>query len=385
MNTKTETLYNKLISLLFIGMLFGLTLINVFWPFQEFSTSENRFLAKMPVFSWNSLLEGHFTTDFETFLTDQFPLREVWVSVKSNAERFMQKKENNGVYFAKGRTLIERFDAPNVHQSMKNLQSIQEFMERTTLPVHVGWIPTAAEIQKENLPTFASPYSQSDYIETLLQTEPSHAAFLSTELWQGLQSHSEEPLYFATDHHWTMLGAFRFYETLMSYFGVEALDIADFQREIVSENFYGTLDAKTGGDYARADQIERWDVMGDSTPPLFEVSIPDSQHEGTSFYFPHRLEEKDQYTYYLDGNHAVTILRNLNLPQGRRLLLIKDSFAHALAPFLVNHFSEVHMLDLRYYNKEVDDYLVDHKIDEVLVLYSTRQFATDPHLFKLGN
>jgi hypothetical protein len=384
MQTSNSTL-SKTVTLLFVLFFLGGSVVNLIWPYQEFSASENRFLAKMPNFSWASLINGEFTSDFETFLTDQFPLREFWVSAKSDSERWMQKSENNGVYFAKDNSLIERFDYPDMEKSKQNLLFISEFIERTSLPVRVAWIPTAAEIQTEKLPNYASPYDQAEYVQTLLQDVASIESFIGSQLWKDLYDHATEQLYYNTDHHWTMLGAYRFYQTLMPLLGFNPLPEETFRREIISSDFFGTLDAKAGGGYAKADKIERWDYAEVSLEPSFEVSISDGNYVGNSFYFPERLQEKDKYTYYLDGNHALTIVRNSNIPQGKRLLLIKDSFSHALAPFLSYHYFEVHLLDLRYYNRSVDDYIAEQKIDEVLVLYSTRQFAVDNHLFKLAD
>ena len=385
MQTSSTSALSKTVTLLFLLFFLGGSVVNLVWPYQEFSASENRFLAKMPDFSWKSLINGEFTTDFETFLTDQFPLREFWVSVKSDSERWLQKKENNGVYFAKDNSLIERFDAPDMEKSKQNLQFIAEFVQRITLPVRVAWIPTAAEIQTEKLPNYASPYNQAEYVETLLQDVKNSEAYIGSQVWKDLYDHAHEQLYFNTDHHWTALGAYRFYQTLMPLLGIQPLSEDAFQRKVMSSDFFGTLDAKAGGGYAKADEIERWDYAEEILAPSFEVSIPDSNYLGDSFYFPERLQEKDKYTYYLDGNHALTIIHNSNIPQGKRLLLIKDSFSHALAPFLAYHYSEIHLLDLRYYNRSVDDYITEQEIDEVLVLYSARQFAVDNHLFKLAN
>lgn len=385
MQTSSTSALSKTATFLFVAFFLGGSLLNLVWPYQEFSASENRFLAKMPVFSWESLISGEFTGDFETFLTDQFPLREFWVSVKSDTERYLQKKENNGVYFAKDHSLIERFDQPDLSKSQKNLSYIAEFAERISLPVHIAWIPTATEIQKHKLPSFASPVDQAAYVQTLIQGAAGASSYYGSEIWQGLYENAEEALYFNSDHHWTALGAFRFYQTLMPFLGYEPYSENSFQREVVNDEFYGTLDAKAGGGYAQADQIERWQLVEPTTNPSFEVLIPDSNHEGNSFFFPERLLEKDKYTYYLDGNHALTLLRNQELPQGKRLLVIKDSFSHVLAPFLAYHYAEVHLLDLRYYNRSVDEYLLEQQIDEVLVLYSTRQFSVDNHLFKISD
>ena len=62
---------------------------------------------------------------------------------------------------------------------------------------------------------------------------------------------------------------------------------------------------------------------------------------------------------------------------GRRILLVKDSYAHAMAPFVMNHFEELHMIDLRYYNGDIRTYIQEQGITDLLVLYGIPQFAAE--------
>ena len=67
-------------------------------------------------------------------------------------------------------------------------------------------------------------------------------------------------------------------------------------------------------------------------------------------------------------------------PDGPRLLIIRDSYADSLVPFLTPHFSEIHLLDLRYYKLSIADYIAQNGIDQALVLYSVPNFVTDSNL-----
>lgn len=379
-NTKA---LNLTVVSLFVAFFLGGAILNLFWPDRDFSEAENRYLASMPKLTWDSVKSGEFGQKFETYITDQFLLRDFWVQVKSESELLLQKKENNGVYFGKNHVLIERFDQPDMTKSLRHVEYIKEFSQRLKIPVKVALLPTAAEIMTENLPFLAAPYSQEEYLNELLNAAiDSKAQWLDTEVWAALKEHKEEYLYFNSDHHWTALGAFRFYQSLMPFLGFEPISEQAYNKNIVAHGFYGTLSAKVPG-YGKEDTIEQW-LLKD-TIPSYTVEIPDSNYLGDSFFFPQRLEEKDRYTYYLDGNHALTIIRNINNPEGKKLLLVKDSYAHVLAPFLAPHYKEIQLLDLRYYNTPIDELITEENFDEVLVLYSTRQFAVDSHIFKLSD
>ena len=75
-------------------------------------------------------------------------------------------------------------------------------------------------------------------------------------------------------------------------------------------------------------------------------------------------------------------IRNENSPSPS-LLILRDSYSDCLAPFLLKHFGEVHLMDLRYYKDSVADYITENEIDRVLILYSVDNFSSDKSLLML--
>ena len=65
------------------------------------------------------------------------------------------------------------------------------------------------------------------------------------------------------------------------------------------------------------------------------------------------------------------------------LLILKDSFANSMVPFLTTDYGKIVMIDLRYYAGSVSGLLEAGDIDEVLVLYEIYNFASDTNLAKL--
>ena len=91
-----------------------------------------------------------------------------------------------------------------------------------------------------------------------------------------------------------------------------------------------------------------------------------------------RLAEKDKYAFFMGGNRPLAILRTGN--EGPKLLLARDSYADSEVPFLTACFSEIHMVDLRYYREGLVDYIARNGIDCVVISYSLRNFITDANL-----
>ena len=101
------------------------------------------------------------------------------------------------------------------------------------------------------------------------------------------------------------------------------------------------------------------------------------------------LKTKDQYSVFLDGNHGLTRIRNLTEAnagerKGKKLLIVKDSYAHSFAPFAVNHFEETLMVDLRYFNLDVEAFAREESVTDILVLYRIPGFAVEKTVSKLG-
>jgi len=97
-------------------------------------------------------------------------------------------------------------------------------------------------------------------------------------------------------------------------------------------------------------------------------------------YFLDNLKDDDKYPVFLDGNHPYTVIKNnalLKNGKNNKLLIIKDSFAHSLTPFLADHFSEIVMIDMRYYKQSVSELIDENDFSQMLFIYSIDNLATD--------
>ena len=88
------------------------------------------------------------------------------------------------------------------------------------------------------------------------------------------------------------------------------------------------------------------------------------------------LKQKDKYSYFLNGNNAKVVVKT-NVKNDKKLLVIKDSYAHIMAQFLCNDYEEIHFVDPRYYKMPLSEYIENENIDEVLFLYNVSNLVTD--------
>lgn len=360
---------------LFIGV------ISVLHPLTKdikFSESENRILAQMPELTWKRLVSGNFTKDFETYLSDQFFNKEFWTTTKAIADKTVGKKENNGIYFGKDGYLFERFKKPN-RQITSNIDHVNSFSNKVgTVNKYLMIVPTSIEFYPEKLPRFAYSEGQRQWLDIIQQNLDSSISYI--DVYDPLSDSKNEPIYFHTDHHWTTHGAYIAYQIAAESLGFQALKKSDFTVETVSNNFFGTYDAKANDFTVKPDQI---DIFKPKFNSAYTVEFDDGTQSLSSLYAYDYLQQRDQYSFFLNGNHGKVVIHS-NVKNGRKLMVIKDSYAHAMIPFLANHYEEIHMIDLRYSREKLDNYIEKEAIQDVLFLYNIATFSEDPNLIWLN-
>ena len=374
--------YSRLVAAVFCLFLGGMLVWSLLLPDRDRSEAENRTLAQWPAFSWASLRDGSYTEAVEEYFSDQFPLRDQWTGLKARAEQIIGKREFHGVYlcddplFNSG-TLISRVDTPDAELVEKNLGYVTALTDKTDVPAYLGLIPSAAEIWKDRLPAGAESWDQAAFLERAAETGVPVVDFRSI-----LSAHADEYIFYRTDHHWTSRGAYYGYAAVMEALGRGdgTLPITHFGVETVSGDFNGTLYSQSGVHWLEPDYMQFWVPENGLTVTSWRSGAP----ETAALYDRTYLDQKDKYSAFLGGNQPLCVIRNEALPDGGKLLLVRDSYSDSLAPFLSQSFSEVHLLDLRYYRASAAQYAAENDIDAILVLYSVPNFVTDRNLAFLG-
>lgn len=217
---------NKLLIGIFLCFITCLCLLNGLSEDQRFSEQENRVLSQMPDMTVKSFLSVDFTNDFEEYLSDQFIWKEWWTRLKADAERAAFKQENNGVFFGKDQFLLERFEKPG-EQLQNNIKSIDFFANKAeSVTSYILLAPTSVEIYHEKLPLYAQSFSQKKTMEYVKNQLTDPLTFI--DAYKTLMSQKDESIYFRTDHHWTMRGAYYAYVAAAKSMGITHYEMDDF-------------------------------------------------------------------------------------------------------------------------------------------------------------
>ena len=380
---KKKSKISAIMTLLLLGgILVGLTILDMVTPDRKFSSYENRILASRPAFSFESLFNGSYTADYETYVTDQFVYRDGWITWKTATDVVLGKTEVGGVYLATDKTLIEQhlpeeIDEADVEKCLELLVKLEKWQEEAGGRFRVMLIPTADNILTDRLPAYAAYYDQQD-IQNRLRSLLNDSNVINVT--DTLLEHKSEKIYYGTDHHWTTRGAYYGYLVWTESMGMTEVS---YNVEWVSESFLGTLHSAVGLS-VEPDVIEAYQPKSLKEGGRGMLVYYDFAEEPVdSPYAPSHLETKNQYAYFLDDNHPFIRIETGTVDPaaaGKSLFVIKDSYANCMIPFLTEHYETVYVLDLRYYNASLFSLLKDCKEEkemDILVLYNVIHFIED--------
>lgn len=363
-----------LIFLAFIGAFF---ILNLVLPDRQFSEQENRYLQMRPEFSFKSLFSGDYTSKFETYTTDQFTFRDEWITLKAASELALGKQENNDVHLCENGTLIEGFKRPENSVLDSNMSALNTLVGNTDAKVYFALIPDKSDLYSSLLPKNAPNDSEKEVIDYCY----GQSNATNVDMYSALSAHTDEYIFYRTDHHWTSLGAYYGLSALAESMGLPCPALDSYtDRHVVSEEFYGTTWSSSGFSWVDPDTME---IFVNAPEGLKVTSYPQgSPVEGKLYDFSF-LEKKDKYSMFMGGNCPMHVIETGNEDKPS-LLILRDSYTDSLIPFLLDDFSEIHVLDLRYYRASLKAYIEQNDFDNVLVCYSVSNFCSDSNIFLLG-
>lgn len=377
-------LYKRLPMIVFIGFIAVMLILFIILPKKEYSSSEKRYLQEAPEFNASSLFtsdkKNSFQTKFEKYIEDHTAGRNFWVGFSAYYNLALGNNGEKGVYKGADDYLINDPEAKDM--LARNSGFMEEFAQQINVPVTVAVAPSTGWLCPDKLPRFHYTYLDDERFAALEDTFDK-AEFI--DLRDGLKEAYTQghQVFYRTDHHWTAYGAYTAYRALSKTLGYTPHEPTDYSVDTY-EGFYGTTYSTSGFWLTPPDSIEVWDnKLNDGD---IKVSITDGENtvEQDDMFFYDHLDEDDKYPVYLDGNHPYTVIKNTKLKDGKKLMVIKDSFAHSMVPFLADHYSEIIMVDLRYYSYPLSEVISREGVDRVLMLYSLDNLTSDDNIAKLG-
>ena len=371
---RNKVMFRRLLSAVMIILAVVVFVLNLLTPDRTFSDKENRTLAGRPELSRETLADWSYPGDLTSWYQDQFFGRDRWMSLKFRTEYALGQREFNGIYTGKDGYLLAKPEEPDPEALQRTAEAVKGFAERyPQTGIDMLVVQDAASVLADKLPGGVTARDQAADIREFYQMLPEQTGKI--DVAETLRSDTQEQIYYRTDHHWTSAGALAAFGAARQELQIPA-DGVTYTPYLVSDRFQGTL-ASRSGDLRQRDRIQVYDPVG--TDVIYVVNYPDEQKRSRSMFRSEMLEQKDQYTVFFGGNHALVEI-NTTTENGRNLLVFKDSYANSFMQFLTPYYQSIIMVDPRYYYGDIGTVMNTYGITDVLFLYSADTLFTDTAL-----
>ena len=291
----------------------------------------------------------------------------------ANAAAANGKITNQGIIIVgaapTARALMMYFGKNGGEQYAKVVNTYQE--KFTDVQVYCMIVPTAVEFY---CPEKVKSRVQSE--EAIIENLYAHLMpeVKPIRLIPELQQHTEEAIYLRTDHHWSPLGAYYAARELCKVAGVHVPDLSEFD-ERVTHSFVGTMYGFTQDVsikrspedfvYYEPKNVEYTTTYTNySIDENYRVTAEHKPYTG-KFFFHYRDGSGAAYSTFMGGDCKITRVVT-STKNGRKVLILKDSFGNALPGYLFGSFEEIHVIDGRYFTKNMVAYVSQYGITDIV-------------------
>jgi len=327
-------------------------------PQQDLSASERRPLAQFPEVSATSLLNGSFMKGFESYATDQFPLRDSWRSLRAQVVRLLGQQDNHDIYLHDGYAAQMEYplNADKIDLAAKRFQRVYDlFLADGNHKVYLSVIPDKGEFMGA-----ASGHPALDYDALTEQLSSGLPQMQEIEI-RDLLSLSD---YYRTDSHWRQEEIFDVAQRLAQAMGQELT--WEYETKALEEPFYGVYAGQS------AMNLSSETLYYQDHPGFASCTVTNHETgERIDVYDMTRLSGHDLYEIFLAGPRSLVTIENPNACSDRELILFRDSFGSSIAPYFVECYAKVTLVDIRYLPTQNLGHFIDFTDQDVLFLYSS--------------
>lgn len=350
---------NFLITLIFTVVIGGFTLTLFIAPDKDISSWERRKLQQMPEITVSSLFSGSFMREFEAYLTDQFPLRDSFRTLKARFHfNVLRQKDNNDIYIvdSSASKLDRKISTVSVNKFRSKLIGLYDtYLKDTDCKVFFSVIP-----DKNAYLTDGTLYPHFDYNELLSLTEKGlPESFRRLDIAPLLSAQS----YYSTDSHWKQEKLVPVANFIRQELGMKPLE--GLEEKDLGE-FYGVYYGQS------ALPLEADRLIYLTNDEIEGAMVKNIEKDGESrVYDMTKLEALDKYDVFLSGAVSILEITNPEGEKGRELILFRDSFTSSLAPLLIPGYSKVTLIDIRYIPSQSVGDFVSFENQDVIFIYGS--------------
>ena len=322
----------------FFLLICGFSVTHFLLPDKDFSPEERKTLTQAPTLTWDAIRTGDYFADAEAYLLDQFPLRPQFLNTKRILDKNIFLMDSSSGYASVGDHLTQL--TPTLHEDQAE-HAVKLFNKI------INSHPELNQVYYSIIP-------DKNYFLSQLNNQPSLDYDKLFQITEGIQGEkidithllSLDDFYY-TDSHWRQERIIPVAEALCHAMGVSPADSGSYHATTLDgfKGIYYTLTESPPEPeqliYLRNDAIDHAEVK------RLNNSL---KIEKMEMYTPENIDKEfaDPYDVYLDGPESMITIENPNATSSKHLIMIRDSFGSALAPLLVDSYTKITILDLRY-------------------------------------
>ncbi len=373
------------------------------------SETEKRELTPFPALNWDDLISGEWTRQISLWYADTFPGRDGLISTWHRVESLYGVRNEKFQGSVGDEVPDETMGDPTVVESDRHVQGDPDwekvngyylagdtayelyYFDKANAARYAALINRAADslAGKATVYDLIIPlhytFALSEDIQASLGVADGtktvrylysgmNERVMTVDVTPYLAAHRDEYLYFRTDHHWTATGAYYAYTAFCETAGLTPTPLSSFEK-LSFGGFLGTLYAKTEEPAAlrdNPDTVEAYVPIGTNDMTVLmqdgkEYTFPVIQRRTDTYY----AAAASKYNCFIAGDNPLSTIHNVNIAANRRgtaVVLIKESYGNAFAPFLVDSFEYVYIIDYRYYDGNLTDFVTTHGVNTVIFL-----------------
>lgn len=395
----------------------------------EVSETENRTLAKFPKFSFADYFSGKFTSGIETFYNDTVPGRETFkhitasirddfgvqseevkihgtpvkqdtrpVKAKTTTPKITQQATSQNTVITsvpetkKTTTVVtttDPLDDPNIEGEISNnilvyknrgimlfggsysrgqayAEALNNFKNDLGVNVYSMVCPTPVSyyLPKKYQDLTASEKDNIDNINEYLD------GVVPVDAYGALMEHKDEKIFQRTDHHWAQLGAYYAAQEFAEQAGVPFAKLSSYEK-VTKKGYVGTLYGYTSDTDLKdnPEDFVYYKPKNDYTTTYYNTDMT-NERAGNLLINLDNVDPVSWYLVFMGTDDVVTHVQT-DVDNGRKLVIVKDSYGNALVPCLTKSFEDIYVVDMRYFEVNAVSQFREWGITDVLFAMNT--------------
>lgn len=350
-----EKIKNYVVTFGFVVIVIAVFILNIIVEDKKVSDSERRVLANFPEFSFERLVNGKFIEEFEDYTLDQFIARDFFRKIKSKVSfNILMQKDNNGL-FEKDNAIYKIEYPLKEKQIEKSADKLNYIYDRYFQGMNVYY----AIIPDKNYYLEDDSILKMDYTKLKEIMQSKLINFKYIDIWNDLSLED----YYRTDIHWKQESLKDVVRKLEISMGLNKSNFEEYTFESQGD-FYGSY-------YGQ--------IVSSLKPDELITLHSDSINNSYTYNYETKKIEKiygqkvssDKYDTYLSGATSIITIENPDFKGNKELIIFRDSFGSSLAPLLIENYSKITLIDIRYISSQILDQYINFENQDVLFIYSS--------------